>query len=137
MLLTQKGEDGWQAELSRYLRDVPKDVDADTDIVSWWSDHAKMYPTFARMALNVLPCQASSVPCKHIFSSSQLTTMDHCTRPRSEMFEKLQILKHIWRPELVDTARSNSDKLNSISIVAYESLLAADSKLNGWDKQYS
>ncbi|KAG6903295.1 hypothetical protein DXG01_000600, partial [Tephrocybe rancida] len=100
-------------------------------------DHAKMYPTFARMALDVLPCQASSVPCERIFSSSKLTATDHRARLGSEMFEKLQILKHIWRPELVDTARSNSDELNSISIAAYESLLAADSELDGWDKQYS
>ncbi|KAG6903837.1 hypothetical protein DXG01_014477 [Tephrocybe rancida] len=52
LLLSQTIEDDWQAELCRYLKAVPADVNADTDIVEWWSDNAKIYPTFARMALD-------------------------------------------------------------------------------------
>jgi hypothetical protein len=28
--------DGWEAELRRYLKDMPADVSSDTDIVEWW-----------------------------------------------------------------------------------------------------
>jgi hypothetical protein len=36
-LLSSRGEDeGWQAELRRYLKDLPADVTKDTDIVKWW-----------------------------------------------------------------------------------------------------
>ena len=35
LLLGQEGE-GWQAELRRYLKDMPADVTKDTDIVKWW-----------------------------------------------------------------------------------------------------
>jgi hypothetical protein len=37
MLLSgQEEEEGWQAELRRYLKDMPTDVMKDTDIVEWW-----------------------------------------------------------------------------------------------------
>lgn len=36
-LLSSRGEDeGWQAELWQYLKDLPADVTKDTDIVKWW-----------------------------------------------------------------------------------------------------
>jgi hypothetical protein len=34
LLLGQK--DGWQAELCRYLKDMPTNVMKDKDIVEWW-----------------------------------------------------------------------------------------------------
>jgi len=36
MLSTQAEDEGWQAELCRYLRDLPSNVKKDTDIVEWW-----------------------------------------------------------------------------------------------------
>jgi hypothetical protein len=30
------GDSGWEAELRRYLKDVPSEVTKDTDIVGWW-----------------------------------------------------------------------------------------------------
>jgi hypothetical protein len=36
-LLSSRDEDeGWQAELRRYLKDLPADVSKDMDIVKWW-----------------------------------------------------------------------------------------------------
>ncbi|KAG6838599.1 hypothetical protein H0H87_002731, partial [Tephrocybe sp. NHM501043] len=35
-LLTYKDSKGWQAELCRYLKDVPADISRDTDIVEYW-----------------------------------------------------------------------------------------------------
>jgi len=35
-LLSTTECDGWEAELRRYLKDVPADVSSDTDIVEWW-----------------------------------------------------------------------------------------------------
>jgi hypothetical protein len=29
-------DNGWEAELCRYLKDIPPDVTCDTDIVDWW-----------------------------------------------------------------------------------------------------
>lgn len=37
LLRGQEEEDeGWQAELQWYLKDLPSDVTKDTDIVKWW-----------------------------------------------------------------------------------------------------
>lgn len=63
LLILQEVDEEWSSELRRYLKEVPADVTRETDIVKWWSDHAKIYPTLARIALDVLPMQASSVPC--------------------------------------------------------------------------
>jgi len=36
LLQTQEEDEGWQAELQRYLKDLPSDVTKDTDVVKWW-----------------------------------------------------------------------------------------------------
>ncbi|KAG6839093.1 hypothetical protein H0H87_001655 [Tephrocybe sp. NHM501043] len=41
-LLTHKDSKGWQAELRRYLKDVPADISRDTDIVEYWQDHCQL-----------------------------------------------------------------------------------------------
>ena len=38
LLLDQ--DDGWQAELHQYLKDMPTNVMKDTDIVEWWQVHS-------------------------------------------------------------------------------------------------
>jgi len=81
-LLSDDAEEGWALELRRYLKTMQWDVKKDTDIVKWWQvsslcskiilftnlngpkDHAHVYPTLARIVLDILPSQASSVPCK-------------------------------------------------------------------------
>jgi hypothetical protein len=80
-------EEGWQSEMRRYLKDLPANVRRDTDIVKWWQvcvgisiysiklsnhllqDNGAEYPTLRRIALDFLPCQASSVACERLFSA--------------------------------------------------------------------
>jgi hypothetical protein len=35
-LMSQEQDEGWQAEIRRYLKDLPANVSKDTDIVEWW-----------------------------------------------------------------------------------------------------
>jgi hypothetical protein len=35
-LIEKEEEEGWPAELRRYLKDMPDDVTKNTDIVEWW-----------------------------------------------------------------------------------------------------
>ncbi|KAF8235736.1 hypothetical protein L208DRAFT_1255559, partial [Tricholoma matsutake] len=42
-----------------------------------WQDHAALYPMLACISLNVLPCQASSIPCECLFSASKQTANVH------------------------------------------------------------
>ncbi|KAJ6631139.1 hypothetical protein B0H10DRAFT_1773392, partial [Mycena sp. CBHHK59/15] len=51
------------------------------------------------VALDVLPVQASAIPCEHIFSSSKETDTLCCGSLSPRMIEMLQILKFIYRQD--------------------------------------
>jgi hypothetical protein len=35
-LVSEEQEEGWQAKICRYLKDLPADVMKDTDVIAWW-----------------------------------------------------------------------------------------------------
>ena len=43
-LLTDDAEEGWAAELHRYLGTMQREVAKDTDIVEWWQVKSYYYP---------------------------------------------------------------------------------------------
>jgi len=134
LLWTDDGE-GWSSELRRYLNDRLGDVTKDTDIVNWWQEHAALFPTLARIALNILPCQASSVPCKHLFSASKQTT-DLCQLSLgAKHFEELQIMKFAWRKKIVDNVQQNWARVDEVQLEEYSEYLDADETSAEWDKQ--
>src|SRR5713101_7521735 len=95
-LLEADDGEGWSSELRCYLKDRPGNVMKDTNIVDWWQHHTVLFPTLARIALDILPCQASSVPCERLFSASKQTA-DLCQSSLSaKRFEELQIMKFAW-----------------------------------------
>ncbi|KDQ06049.1 hypothetical protein BOTBODRAFT_79287, partial [Botryobasidium botryosum FD-172 SS1] len=51
------------------------------------------YPTLARIALDVLPTQATSVPCEAAFSGGERTADKRQMRLGRELFEQLQVCK--------------------------------------------
>ena len=65
-------------------------------------DSEKVYPLMFKVALDILPAQASSVPCERIFSSSKET----CTLRRNilsaALLEVRQVLKHLYKQERLD-----------------------------------
>lgn len=54
--------------------------------------------------MDVLPVQASSVPCERIFSSSKETTTLRRNRLSPELMEALQVLKHTYHQKSLDFA---------------------------------
>ena len=52
--------------------------------------------------MDILPAQASSVPCKWIFSSSKLTCTDRHNKLGPATFEALQILKFAYKQGWLD-----------------------------------
>jgi hypothetical protein len=68
--------------------------------------NVRLYPILACIVLDILPSQASSVPCKRVFSSSKLTATDWRARLKVETFEELQILKATWCKDVVDLLQS-------------------------------
>ncbi|KIK78645.1 hypothetical protein PAXRUDRAFT_163427, partial [Paxillus rubicundulus Ve08.2h10] len=53
------------------------------------------FPLLYRIALNVLPAQASAVPCERVFSSGKETDTDQRSNLSPETMERLQILKYV------------------------------------------
>ncbi|KIJ93041.1 hypothetical protein K443DRAFT_112663 [Laccaria amethystina LaAM-08-1] len=60
------------------------------------------YEIFYWAAMDVLPMQASSVPCERIFSSSKETDTLRRSQLSAEMMEMLQMLKFQFRSERLD-----------------------------------
>ncbi|KAJ3777961.1 hypothetical protein FB446DRAFT_600256, partial [Lentinula raphanica] len=59
-----------------------------------------------KLALDVLPVQASAVPCEHAFSSSKETDASRRSRLSPVLMEVLQILKSIYRSDRLDFTKS-------------------------------
>jgi len=64
--------------------------------------HEHIYLILFRLAMDVLPAQATAVPCERVFSSSKET----CTLRRSQLdpttIGMLQVLKHLYHRERLD-----------------------------------
>ncbi|KDQ51978.1 hypothetical protein JAAARDRAFT_96584, partial [Jaapia argillacea MUCL 33604] len=60
------------------------------------------FPLLFRVAMDILPMQASSVFCERAFSSSKETITAHCSKLSPIMLEMLQVLKYIFRNEDLD-----------------------------------
>jgi hypothetical protein len=97
-------------------------------------DHAQLYPTLARIALDVLPCQASSVPCERLFSASKQTAVDRRASLGAKRFEELQIMKSTWRKNISDLAAWNSAQVEEVELEEYSEMLEAEDLAAEWDK---
>lgn len=98
--------------------------------------HARRYPTVARIALNVIPIQATSVPCERLFSASKQDADQLRASIGPLRFEQVQVLKYRWRANAVDFARANNDFVEVCTIGHYQSLLADDNELARLDAMF-
>jgi len=65
-----------------------------------------VYPVMYRVALDVLPMQASAVPSERVFSSSKETMTARRANLSPQMMEVLQILKYAFRHDRMDFLHS-------------------------------
>jgi hAT family protein len=84
--------------------------------------------------LDVLPSQASSVPCERIFSSAKLTATDRRSRLKADVFEILQIMKSTWRDRLINLAEANDDDLEECAD-EYMNFLIAEDEWETWEQE--
>ena len=153
-LLSDNAEEGWAPELCRYLKTMQRDVKKDTDIVKWWQvsslcfkiflftnlngpkDHAHVYPTLAHIALDVLPSQASSVPCEQLFSGTKQVATDRRASLGLIVFEEVTITKSAWGPGLCDVVAWNAVQVEEVAHLAldFEQMLVDDGDQDEWDK---
>jgi hypothetical protein len=62
-------------------------------------EHQNQYPRIFRLAMDIIPIQASSVPCERVFSSGKQTMSPRRSRISAQLMEALQILKFSIRKE--------------------------------------
>ncbi|KAM6502313.1 hypothetical protein JOM56_002290, partial [Amanita muscaria] len=65
------------------------------------------FPSKKKKKKDVLPVQASSVPCECLFSGSKQTATDRRARLGSDRFEELELMKFSWKKNLIDIATWN------------------------------
>ena len=99
-------------------------------------NHAKEYPTLACIAIDLLPAQASSVPCEHLFSACKKTAMDHHSCLSADRFEQLQVLKFAWCDQIPNLTTFNNDDENFIDLTTYEVLHAEDVSKAALNKEF-
>lgn len=93
-----------------------------------YQDNHHRFLTLGHIALDVLPCQASSVPCKWLFLASKQTATDLHSQLGAQQFEELQLMKCAWKQSIIDFAECNSAPVE-VCLMEYEDLLTADKEL--------
>jgi hypothetical protein len=96
--------------------------------------NSKIYPTLAKIALDVLPAQASSVPCERLFSAGKQVADDRRSRLGAERFEQLQMLKFAWKQEQVNFAAWNSGRVEEVNVEEFIEILQADEEYRASDE---
>ena len=87
-------------------------------------DNAKLFPTLACIALDVLPSQASSVPCERLFSGTKQIAEDRRARLGATVFEELVIMGSAWGPNLYDMAAWSASQEEEVEFFDYKQMLA-------------
>lgn len=95
-------------------------------VLTFGQDNCHAYPTLARIAIDVLACQGSSVPCERLFSGSKLIADDHRSRLGAARFEELQVMKFAWRRNIADLAAWNSMDVEEVELEVYKDLIISD-----------
>ena len=93
-----------------------------------------MYPTLARIALDVLPSQASSVPCEQLFSGTKQIADERRSWLGDTVFKELALMKSAWGPELYDFVAWNAAQVEEV-MLDYEQLLLDNVDSMEWDKE--
>jgi hypothetical protein len=98
-----------------------------------------LFPTLARIALDVLPAQASSVPCERMFSGSKQIAIDRRACLGNTVFEKLVIMKSAWGPDLYDMAAWNAAQMDEVISFdsGYEEMLEEDNECDAWNNDHN
>ncbi|KIM51825.1 hypothetical protein SCLCIDRAFT_142475 [Scleroderma citrinum Foug A] len=104
-----------------------------TNIVTWWVAHSNEYPTLACIAMDVCAIPATSIPCECLFSAGAKVAIDCRSRLGADKFEQLQMLKHTWHNNVVNTTRLNLSTMEEEYLDGFWELLKRDVELVEWD----
>ncbi|KAJ3535357.1 hypothetical protein NM688_g6991 [Phlebia brevispora] len=117
-----------EEEFARYIADGILEDDGDSeylnfDLCRYWQQNRLKYPTLFRIALDVMPVQASAVPCERVFSSSKETFTARRTNLSPVHMEVLQIMKYLIVQEREGLNFSDGRLATEEDLLLAESLL--------------
>ncbi len=101
-------------ELQRYEADLAPEVTKKTDLIELWSKSTGVYPTLARMALDILPIPAASTGAESLFSRAKEVTTDRRSRLDPDILEEIECLSWHWKGMLPDYASINEDTVEVV-----------------------
>ena len=81
------------------------------------------------IALDVLLSQASSVPCKQLFSGTKQIATDHRERLGAAIFEELVVMGSAWRSNIYDIAAWTGSQEEEVDFFNFEEMLANDAEM--------
>ncbi len=94
-----------------------------------------MYPTLARIALDILPIPAATVGVESLFSRGKETITDRRSRLDPGLFEQLQVLHYHWKKDTVDFAAENLKVIEEIEMQSFEDLEADEQLISQLDNE--
>ena len=86
------------------------------------------------IALDVLAVQASSVPCKWLFSAGKQVVTDRHAHLGSDRFEEILMMKFVWKDAIHNFASWNIGEVTNVDMQEYEELLHENVDAAEWDK---
>ena len=88
-----------------------------------------MYPTLARMALDILPIPAASVGVESLFSRAKEVATARRSRLSPKTFEQIECLHYYWKDTIVDYARENEEDPEAMLLEEYEEFVEMEEEL--------
>ena len=78
-----------------------------------YKEHAQRWPNLYKLAMDLLPIQATSVPCERVFSASKETATDRRNRLKPNTMKAIQLLKFLAKHQALNftTGLSQSDEV--------------------------
>ncbi|KAK1234003.1 hypothetical protein PQX77_002814 [Marasmius sp. AFHP31] len=103
-----------RAKALSYLSDMT-DLDDFPNTLTFWQVKGARWSRIFALAMDILPVQGSSVPCKPLFSSAKLTKTNLRNRMSPHIMEQCLILKHGYKTEgpLDFTRHFNQDNMEA------------------------
>ena len=83
--------------------------------------------------MDVCAIPATSIPCECLFSAGAEVAIDRWSRLGADKFEQLQMLKHTWHDNVVNTTRLNLSTMEEEYLDGFWELLKRDVELVEWD----
>ena len=97
-------------------------------------NNAKLFPMLACIALDVLPSQASSVPCEWLFLGTKQIAVDRRARLGTAIHKELVVMGSAWVPDIYDIAAWTSSQEEEVDFFDFEEMLADDAEMVAWEK---